>query len=226
MSGVTYVLVPGAASSPWHWHLLEEQVRARGHEVVVVDLPVDDDAAGLTEYADTIVNAVRGRRVRGPVVLVAHSFAGFSAPLVCDRVPVAMLVLLNAMVPSPGEFPGQWWVATGHAEAVAAAGPEGGPVDEFFHDLPAELAAQARARLRDQSDTPFASAWPLDAWPDTPTRVLISRGDQVLPVALQRTVAWQRLQLVPDEMDGGHFVALSRPAELADRLLAYADDAA
>ena len=58
---------------------------------------------------------------------------------------------------------------------------------------------------------------------DVPTRVLISRGDRVLPVALQRTVATERLHLVPDEIDGGHLVALSRPGELADRLKAYAD---
>ena len=30
--------------------------------------------------------------------------------------------------------------------------------------------------------------------------------------------------LVPTEMDGGHFVALSRPGELADRLEAYRAD--
>lgn len=149
----------------------------------------------------------------------------------CERVPVALLVLLNAMVPSPGEIPGQWWAATGHAEAVAATGSADGaaeatgPVDEFFHDLPAELAGEARVKLREQSDTPLARPWPLAAWPAVPTRVLISRGDQVLPVALQRRIARERLHAVPDEMDGGHFVALSRPAELADRLQAYADAA-
>lgn len=229
MSVVTYVLVPGAASSPWHWHLLTEQLRARGHGVVAVDLPVDDDAAGLVEYADAIVGAVRGLRSPGRVVLVAHSFAGFSAPLVCGRVSVALLVLLNAMVPTPGESPRQWWGATGHAHAVAAAAtanrangaPDPGPVDEFFDDLPAALAAEARSRMREQSDTPFAEPWPLALWPVVTTRVLVSRGDRVLPVGLQREVARERLHMVPQEMDGGHFVALSRPAELADRLEAY-----
>ena len=37
------------------------------------------------------------------VVLVAHSVAGLTAPLVCDRVPVKLLVLVNAMVPRSGE---------------------------------------------------------------------------------------------------------------------------
>ncbi len=39
--------------------------------------------------------------------------AGFTAPLVCKRVPVSHLVLLNAMIPSPGETPGEWWDNTG-----------------------------------------------------------------------------------------------------------------
>jgi hypothetical protein len=30
-----------------------------------------------------------------------------------------------------------------------------------------------------------------------------------------------RLGITPDEIDGGHYVALSRPNELADRLEAY-----
>ena len=225
MSSWTYVLVPGAASSSWHWHLLAQQLRAKGHQVVAVDLPVDNDAAGLADYADAVVAAVPGSA--GRLVLVAHSFAGFCAPLVCRRVPDALLVLLNAMVPTPGETAGRWWAATGHAaavdEAAAARGAGATAVDEFFHDLPAELAVEARARLREQSGTPFAEPWPLTAWPDVPTRVLTSRGDRVLPPALQRTVSVQRLNVVPDEMDGGHFVALSRPAELADRLQAYAD---
>ena len=223
VSTVTYVLIPGAASSSWHWHLLAERLRAHSQQVVTVDLPVDDDAAGLADYAGAVVDAVDGPL--GRLVLVAHSFAGFCAPLVCEQVPVTLLVLLNAMVPSPGETAGQWWDATGHVAAVERAATSTGAaaVDGFFHDLPSELAVQARARVREQSDTPFAEPWPLEAWPDVPTRVLISRGDRVLPVALQRTVAKERLHLVPDEMDGGHFVALSRPGELADRLQAYAD---
>ena len=34
--------------------------------------------------------------------------------------------------------------------------------------------------------------------------------------------ARERLGIDPDEMDGGHYISLSRPRELADRLVAYA----
>jgi pimeloyl-ACP methyl ester carboxylesterase len=63
--------------------------------------------------------------------------------------------------------------------------------------------------------------WPLDAWPDVPTRFLLCRDDRFFPASFLRRVARERLGITPDEIDGGHCVALSRPVELADRLEAY-----
>jgi hypothetical protein len=48
-----------------------------------------------------------------------------------------------------------------------------------------------------------------------------SLGTAVGDVEMQRRVAEQRLGITPDEMQGGHLVALSRPRELAERLEAY-----
>jgi hypothetical protein len=47
------------------------------------------------------------------LILVAQSLAGFTA-LVCDRRRVDLAVLVNAMVPLPGETAGDWWANTGH----------------------------------------------------------------------------------------------------------------
>jgi hypothetical protein len=44
---------------------------------------------------------------RTGVILVAQSLAGFSASLVSGRVPVTLLVLMNAMIPRPGETGGE-----------------------------------------------------------------------------------------------------------------------
>ena len=63
--------------------------------------------------------------------------------------------------------------------------------------------------------------WPLDAWPEVPTRVLIGHDDRLFPADLQRRVARERLGIEADEIEGGHLVALSRPAELVERLEAY-----
>src|SRR5262245_42252318 len=96
----TFALIHGAASDAWYWHLVEPRLHALGHDVVAVDLPCDDDSAGFEQYADTVVDAVGAR---DDVVLVAQSLAGFTAPLVCDRFDVRLIVLVAAMVPRPGE---------------------------------------------------------------------------------------------------------------------------
>ena len=75
-------------------------LRERGHDVVAPDLPTEDDGAGLSEYADTVVDAIGDRR---DVIVVAQSFGGYVAPIVCVRVPAKLLVLVAGMVPAPGE---------------------------------------------------------------------------------------------------------------------------
>ncbi|SNT61344.1 Pimeloyl-ACP methyl ester carboxylesterase [Streptosporangium subroseum] len=216
----TYVLIPGAASDSWYWHLTAAELRARGHDVVAPDLPSDDDSAGLSEYADVVVGAIGDRT---DLVVVAQSFGGFTAPLVCERVPVKLLVLLTAMIPSPGEPPGDWWANTGWERARREQDERDGraPDDDtalFLHDVPPELAAEAKRRSRDQSATPFVKPWPLDAWPSVPTKFLLCRDDRFFPAEFMRRVVRERLGIVPDEIDGGHTIALSRPRELADRL--------
>jgi pimeloyl-ACP methyl ester carboxylesterase len=223
----TYVLIHGAGSDSWYWHLVAPELRSMGHDVVAPDLPCDDDAAGLAEYADAVVDAIGPRP--DDLVLVAQSLAGFTAPLVCERLPVRLLVLVAAMVPAPGEPPGEWWANTGWEEARRAQaardgrvlGEEFDPVVEFLHDVPPDVVAESVHHVRPQSGTPFEQPWPLAAWPDVPTRFLLCRDDRFFPADFQRRVVRGRLGITPDEMDGGHLPALSRPQELARRLHAY-----
>ncbi len=216
----TFVLVPGAGGRAWYWHRLVPELERRGHAAVAVDLPAGDDSAGLERYAQTVLDAAAGCS-GGPLVVVGQSMGGLTAPLVCARTRVDLLVLLNAMVPRPGETGGEWWAATGHERARAeAAGAHGRPLDDdpFLHDVPPAVAATAPVPFA-QSGTPFTEPWPLPAWPDVPTRVLAGRDDRFFPVGFQRRVAAERLGLPIEDLPGGHLVALSRPAELADRLV-------
>jgi pimeloyl-ACP methyl ester carboxylesterase len=214
----TYVLIHGAGSTSWYWHLVTPELAARGHDVVAVDLPADDDSAGLEEYTDVVVDAIGDRR---DLILVAQSMGGLTAPLVADRVPADLIVLVAAMVPTPGESGGDWWVNTRHAEARVAAGWGDDPAELFLHDVPTAVQAESVAHLKDQSGTPFEKPWPLAAWPDVPTRFLLCRDDRFFPAEFQRRVVRERLGIVPDEMDGGHLPALAHPHELVERLEAY-----
>src|SRR3954470_6774686 len=113
----TFVLVPGAGGQAWYWHRLVTELERRGHVAVAVELPTGDDSAGLAVYADTVVAAAGDR---APLVLVAQSMGGLTAPLVCARLPVELLVLVNAMIPLPGETGGGWGTATGQRHSPGA----------------------------------------------------------------------------------------------------------
>jgi pimeloyl-ACP methyl ester carboxylesterase len=209
-----FVLIHGAGDAGWYWHRVEAELRARGHDTVAPDLPVEDDAAGLSEYADAVVAAVGDRT---DLVVVAQSAGGFTAPLVCARVPVRLLVLVAPLVPAPGEAPADYFEHTGYE-------PAGAWDDEialYYQDVPAGLAAEALRHGRPQSGARQGEPTPMRAWPDVPTRVLVARDDRLLPLAYQRRVVRERLGIEPDEIDGGHTPALSRPVELADRLEGY-----
>ena len=78
----TFVLIHGAGSEAWYWHLVVPDLRSRGHDAVAPELPSDDDSAGFPEYADAVVETVGDRT---DLVLVAQSLGGFTAPLVCAR---------------------------------------------------------------------------------------------------------------------------------------------
>ena len=229
MANVTFILIPGAGGSAWYWHLVEPKLRQLGHQVVSVSLPAADDQAGLPEYAAAAVRAMGNRDPRDMVV-VAQSLGGFTAPLVCNQRQVALLVLLNAMIPKPGERPGEWWANTRHDEAKRQQNQrDGRPVDaqfdpfvDFFHDVPKsvldEVLKQGEPR---QSETVFASPCTFDRWPPVPTRVLIGRDDRFFPLDFQRRVALERLGISADVIPGGHLAALSQPEELVERLHAY-----
>jgi Alpha/beta hydrolase family len=214
----TFVLIHGAGDAGWYWHLVERELRRRGHDTLAPDLPCDDDSAGLDDYAGTVVKAIGGRR---DLIVVAQSFGGFTAPLVAARVPVDMLVLVAAMIPAPGEAPDDWSANTGFGEVMSQQQQRYAGADLVYQDVPPALAEQARRHARDQSDTPGHAPWSLDAWPAVPTRFVLCTEDRFFPPEFMRQVVADRLSIVPDEIVAGHAVALSRPTELASLLASY-----
>ena len=220
-----FVLVPGAGGEGWDWHRLAPLLTAAGHGAVAVDLPAGDEEAGLAAYADAIVAAADGET---GVTLVAHSLGGFSAPLAAERLDAQQIVLVNAMVPKPGETFGEWWGAVGQGEASREYAERDGRdpdapfdvVDSFFHDVPPEITAAAMRRGEPrQAEAPLNQPWPLESWPDVPTSAVAGRHDRLFPEPLQRRDLRDRLGIEPTVVDGGHMVALSNPEGLAQVLL-------
>jgi pimeloyl-ACP methyl ester carboxylesterase len=220
----SFVLIPGAGGAAWYWHRLVPLLEHADHEALTVDLPGDDERAGLSEYATKVVEAVGSRR---DVIVVAQSLGGFTAPLVCERVPVRSLVFVNAMIPEPGETPGEWWEHTGWEAARTAAAHRGGysatfdAATYFLHDVPDKIVAAGESHRRNEAANVFEDRCLFKAWPDIPIHVIAGSRDRFFPIELQRSVASDRLHRVVDEVWGGHLVALSNPRDLADQLLQY-----
>jgi pimeloyl-ACP methyl ester carboxylesterase len=199
-------------------------LEAAGHTAIAVDLPGDDDTAGLDEYTAIAIAAINGR---ADTVIVGQSLGGFTAAMTCARAPVAMLVFVNAMIPEPGETPGQWWRATGHEAARIEAAHRGGYSSTFdlqtyfLHDVPADIVAAGAPHQRDEADVVFGSPCRFERWPDIEIHAIASADDRFFPVELERRLVRERLQREVDIVPGGHLSALSRPRALADRLLGY-----
>jgi pimeloyl-ACP methyl ester carboxylesterase len=157
-----FALIHGGGSSAWDWHLVAAELGQRGHDPIAVDLPTEDDSAGWWDYADTVVEATREQ---SQLIVVGHSLGCFTAPLVCARRPVDLLVLVAGMIPSPGESFNDWWTNSGYEES--------GSDDVFYHDVPPELAAEARTRERTSGEAAPRSL---------ATRVVARRPDEVSPL--------------------------------------------
>ncbi len=216
----TFVLVPGAGGMASYWHLVQQELTGRGFANVAVDLPGDDPRAGLPEYVDLVVQAASDV---DDAVIVGQSIGGFSASWAAGLTPIRQLILLNAMIPNPGETAGEWWSNTRSGEAKRAYDIEQGrdpdaPFDDelFLHDVPpANLIDEEQ---RDETETIFETPWGLPAWPDVPTRVLAGIDDRLFPFEFQQRVARERLAIDVEAVPGGHLPALSRPAELTEAL--------
>jgi pimeloyl-ACP methyl ester carboxylesterase len=215
----TFACIHGGGDVGWSWHLVEAALRARGHRTVAPDLPSDDDTADLDAYAASVVDAVGAlgeREELGPLVVVGHSYGGFTAPLVADRLAADVLVLVTAMIPAPGESPGDWWSNTGYAVETSDD-----PFETYFNGVPRALAEEAQTHERGESEAAYAQPWPLAAWPDVPTRFVLCTEDRFLPPEFMRPLVAERLGITPDEIPACHCAALSHPEELAALLDGY-----
>jgi pimeloyl-ACP methyl ester carboxylesterase len=224
----TFLLIPGAGGAGWYWHLVASRLRDAGHDAIAVDLPADDPEAGLTAYVELALAAAEGR---DGLVVTAQSMGAFTAVPVCDRVPAQALVLLNAMIPAPGETPGDWWENTGSQEARRAAARAGNYPEDFdlqtyfLHDVPPEVAAEGAEHQRDEADVAFEEPCPFSIWPNVPTTVLAGRADRFFPLPFQQRLARERVAVDAQPVPGGHLCSLSEPDAVTRALISASGDA-
>jgi thioesterase domain-containing protein len=233
----TFALVHGAWHGAWCWDRLAPLLRAAGHPSITVDLPTEDAGAGTAQYARVVLDALERDADDGPVVLVGHSAAGLTLPLVAAARPVQRMVFVSALLPRPGEA----FVVQDERERVLLddykAGVERTPsglrrwfdpelaARYMYNHCSAEDAAWAYERLRPQASTMYTEPSPLAAWPDVP--VVDVRGDDDLLVSPRWAAAAvpQRLGVASIVLPAaGHSSLISHAPELAQILLDSIDD--
>lgn len=224
---VDFVLVHGAYHGAWCWDFVQAELEARGHGVVTMDLPIEDPAAGLIAYRDTVLEAAQG--MEAPVV-VGHSMAGAVIPLVAGSRPVSRLIFLCAFIPWPGRSLNQlrasepletYGLTTVEFEdlgnrvwMIGAATAR----ELFFHDVADDVAAWAHKRLRPQSYGVFEEDSPMKAWPDAPSAYILCNQDRALDPDWSRSAARERLGVTAIELSGGHSPFLGHPGGLVSAL--------
>ncbi len=157
---------------------------------------MDDPKAGLTAYVDL---AVATAEAHDDLVVAAQSMGAFTAVPVCERLPPRRLVLLNAMIPEPGETINEWWEKTRWEDARRSAARAGGYPEEFdlqnyfLYDVPPAIAAGGANRQREEAEIAFEEPCPFRGWPAVDTVVMAGQHDRFFPFSFQERIARERL---------------------------------
>jgi pimeloyl-ACP methyl ester carboxylesterase len=223
----TFALIHGGAHAGWCWEELIPELEARGHTAIAPDLPLADEAAGATVWAETVIEALDAAGADQDVVLVGHSMGGMCLPVIASMWPVQRMVFLGAMVPVPDRVYSDY--LDEHPDAITFNVELGGPPGRaglsweaarqgFYHDCDEATARKAFERLRPTSLTVFTERCPIDRWPDVPSTYILMTEDRAVGQAWSRRVARQRIDADLIELGGSHSPFYSRPLELADIL--------
>ena len=231
---VTFLLIHGGGHGAWCWEPLTPELESRGHRGFAVNLPgaegnpVPASQAGTEACLECVDAFLRETHLRR-FTLVGHSIAGFWLPALAQKYAslIVETVFLAAAVLAPGER-GIDVIPKSRRDAYLAAGRRKEPCflppfpearRRFFNDLPLAQARAAFSRLRPQSLLPYLTPATVDpATLPCRKRYVLCRRDATFPPALARRFA-ARLNVIPQEIEGGHDVMLSRPRALANRLL-------
>lgn len=229
----TFALVHGGAHGGWCWEYVVGELSQLGHTAVTPDLPIEDDEADLSDYASTVVQALRGGDGDGDVVVVGHSMAGWTIPIVAAMHPVRRLIFLGAAVPAIGISPVEQHAREPDMmskELAVTAEQEGEfPISGveitwerarrlFYHDVDEAIARKAWRRLRRQSLRCLEPLYPISAWPDVPSTYILMCDDRSVSPEWSRRYARDVLGADVIELPGSHSPFYSRPRELVEVL--------
>jgi pimeloyl-ACP methyl ester carboxylesterase len=224
-----FLLIHGACHGGWCWDRVAPLLAERGHTSTAPDLPCDDPSAGLAEYTGAALDGL-GERT-DDLVVVGHSLGALIVPMIASRVPTRRMVFLAAIIGAPGASLSE--LAGVDSDRDLPLGDDGiafnadglfrftdaGARRVLYPDCTPADADWAIARLRYQRSM-WTQVAEFDAWPETEVVSVTCAEDLVVNPEWSDRTARERLGVEPVRMAGGHSPFLSRPADLADALVA------
>lgn len=232
----TFVIVPGAWDKPATLEPVVDPLQAAGHAATIVDLPCEDAAATLEEYADA-VRAVLPNDL-ADIVLVGYSFGGFTAARIARDHPELPVVYIAAWIPRPGASVLELFVGrdpfagvdeeTGLAALgglVVSAGP-GRCAMNIEHYVAAVDPAERDAvrsflerTCRPQGIAVLRQPWDGDLPASSRCTYINTTADALVPPDLQRVMA-ATIGAEIVEIATGHGPFREQPVRLAEMLIA------
>jgi hypothetical protein len=192
----SFSLVHGAWHGGWAWDEVRAELEARGHDVATPDLPCDDPAATIEDYALAVPPAD---------VVVGHSLAGHTIA----RVQAKVHVYLCALVPGV-DTDGAFLPEFDEALVFDDQGRHTLRDAARFLQYPPEAASLA-TKLRPQ----FPIARPAVTL-SQPSVYIVCTRDGVVQPDWQRRAAREGLATELIELEAGHSSMLTHARELAD----------
>lgn len=230
----TVILVHGAFADASSWNGVASLLRADGYKVIGAANPL----RSVKGDAGSVANIVKS--VKGPVVLVGHSYGGAVISAAANGQPnVKGLVYVAAFAPEQGEtalelsgrYPGGT-LGSALAEPVALA--DGGKdftiqQDKFHQQFAADLP-KAQAELMAVTQRPIAEAALTEAagvpaWKQLPSYFIYGSGDKNIPAAALGFMAERAKSRKTVEIPGASHVVMSSHPEAVARLIEEAAQA-
>ena len=222
---ITIVLVHGFWGGAAHWGKVITALAKQGYDKVrAVEVP-------LTSLAD---DAERTRKmvaqIKGPVLLVGHSYGGAVITQAGNEPNVAGLVYIAAFAPDDGESPGG--ITQEHLpEAAPNLAPDSDGYlwvkperfhDSFCQDLPRQEGQVMGVTQKAPLASTFGDVVSNPAWKNKPSWYQISSQDRMIHPDNQARMAKRLGTRETLTLDASHASLASRPAEVA----AFIDKAA
>lgn len=211
------VLVHGAYADGFSWNKVIPQLHAKGLNVVAVHLP-------LTSLGDDVAATQRAiARMKGPVLLVGHSWAGMVITEAGNDPKVEGLLYISALIPNDGQAVVD--VVKGYPDSPGGAQTqedasgflylsEKGMDEDFVPDLSPVERLNVYATQGPWAKKALSDKVSKAAWKTRPSWVIIDRQDRMVNPSLQRDQA-KRIKATTLELNSGHVSILSHPKEVA-----------